>query len=103
MRLLDIDILKSNIPSTESDCCSGGENCTLLTQDEVLQIIDETITIYAMPVIHATWNEREDDYADRNPVYYTWECSNCGFDAKREGPKWKYCPNCGAKMGKGDL
>ena len=33
-------------------------------------------------------------------VYEDFRCSACGVTIKeREKPKWKYCPNCGAKMG----
>lgn len=36
-----------------------------------------------------------DGYADGNPVYDEWECSNCGYETEEET---RYCPNCGADM-----
>ena len=39
-----------------------------------------------------------DGYADGNPVYYEWICSECKCVVEDEEPMWNYCPNCGAKM-----
>ena len=40
-----------------------------------------------------------DGYADGNPVYYEWKCSECGCVIEEEGrPTYNYCPNCGADM-----
>lgn len=40
-----------------------------------------------------------DGYADGNPVYDVWECSECGEEHRGEYDTLSnYCPNCGAKM-----
>lgn len=39
-----------------------------------------------------------DGYADGNPVYYEWICSECGCVFEDDEPKMNFCPNCGAKM-----
>ena len=39
-----------------------------------------------------------DGFSDGNPVYYEWECSECGCVFEDEEPTYNYCPNCGAKM-----
>lgn len=41
-----------------------------------------------------------DGYADGNPVYDLWECSNCGNEEKGEDvPEQNpFCRCCGAKM-----
>jgi rubrerythrin len=39
-----------------------------------------------------------DGYADGNPVYYEWKCSECGCIFEDDEPTYRYCPNCGAKM-----
>lgn len=39
-----------------------------------------------------------DGYADGNPVYYEWICSQCACVFEDDEPKMNYCPNCGAKM-----
>lgn len=32
-----------------------------------------------------------------------WHCSNCGYSSNDSwANKWKYCPNCGAEMQKGE-
>ena len=32
-----------------------------------------------------------------------WHCSNCGYASNDSwANKWKYCPNCGAEMQKGE-
>jgi len=41
-----------------------------------------------------------DGYADGNPVYEEWRCSECGAEFKCEDMDFDYCPRCGAKMSK---
>lgn len=44
-----------------------------------------------------------DGYADGNPVYDWWECSECGWEhTGDEDTLTPYCPNCGAKMEESD-
>ena len=52
------------------------------------------------PIIHAHWIGVEyDGYADGNPVYDVFECSNCdGEHFGEEDTLTAYCPYCGAKM-----
>ena len=55
--------------------------------------IAEAPTIDAVEVVHGRWLDCE-NYNDIR------QCSECGLIRniyKQEG--WKYCPNCGAKMG----
>ena len=39
-----------------------------------------------------------DGYADGNPVYDAYECSECGAEFCGEDFDFDYCPRCGAKM-----
>ena len=39
-----------------------------------------------------------DGFADGNPVYYEWVCSECGCIFEDEEPTYNFCPNCGARM-----
>ena len=40
-----------------------------------------------------------DSYADGNPVWDKWECSECGCEHNgEEDTLTAYCPDCGAKM-----
>ena len=51
--------------------------------------------------IHAAWcGTSYDGFADENPVYTEWRCSNCGAEFEAEDMDWKFCPHCGAKMDK---
>lgn len=53
----------------------------------------------AVPVRHGMFIGTESDgYADGNPVYYEWKCSECGCIFEEEEPTYRYCPNCGARM-----
>lgn len=41
-----------------------------------------------------------DGYADGNPVYDLWQCSNCNYEWDGEEDTLpNYCPDCGAEMG----
>lgn len=54
-------------------------------------------------ITHAQWIGESDGYADGNPVYDEWFCSNCDYCVEDdEKPNWNYCPNCGAKMDGGE-
>lgn len=45
-----------------------------------------------------------DGYADGNPVYDWWECSECGWEhTGDEESLTAFCPNCGAKMEAEDI
>ena len=47
----------------------------------------------AAPVVHGRWK------TVLNP-FWDAKCSECGY-AKKNGWEWRFCPNCGAKMGGG--
>ena len=51
-------------------------------------------------VVHGRWIPLEyDGYADGNPVWDLWECSECQEEhSGDEDTLTPYCPNCGAKM-----
>lgn len=54
----------------------------------------------AAQVVHGRWIPIEyDGYADGNPVWDLWECSECQEEhSGDEDTLTPYCPNCGAKM-----
>ena len=65
---------------------------TCITTDDVYR----APTIDAVPVVHARWKRRFEDW--RQQIEGD-ECSACGF--KHYGSsidQYHYCPNCGAKM-----
>ena len=64
----------------------------------VIGVLDEIDAVDAEPVRHGKWIGIEyDGYADGYPVYYLWECSECGYEHKGEDTP-EYCQDCGAKM-----
>lgn len=102
-RLIDADALKESIDE-HVYLVNHGFNETEYgcTQYGIHQIIDEAPTIDAEPVRHGKFIGTEyDGYADGNPVYYEWKCSECGCIFEEE-PTYRYCPNCGARMDKYD-
>ena len=107
MRLIDADALlekfnrNSDIPTAlfDSDTCKA-----FLIFCKVADAIDSLPIIDAEPVRHGRYIGTEyDGYADGNPVFYEWICSECECVFEDEKPTYKYCPNCGARMdGDGD-
>ncbi len=61
-------------------------------------------TVDAVEVVHGRWIPLEyDGYADGNPVWNLWECSECQEEhSGDEDTLTPYCPNCGAKMDGGN-
>lgn len=59
---------------------------------EVIARINEVPTVDATPVRHGHWKGK--------PLagYSTVKCSVCGSAFMENSGKWKYCPDCGAKM-----
>ena len=62
--------------------------------------IYEAPTIEAEPVRHGRWIPTEyDSYADGEPVWDKWECSECYNEHNGEEDTLPaFCPDCGAKM-----
>lgn len=57
-------------------------------------------SVDAVEVVHGRWVPLEyDGYADGNPVWDLWECSECREEhSGDEDTLTPYCPHCGAKM-----
>lgn len=52
---------------------------------------------------HGYWRGEYDGYADGQPVYDMWYCSECDYYVEDDSyPEYKYCPNCGTKMDEED-
>ena len=82
MRLIDGDALIKRL-----DYCVSqglGSKIAFMFKD----MIDEAPTVDAVPVRHGEYIGTE----------YEWVCSECGCVFEDEEPKYRYCPNCGAKM-----
>ena len=69
------------------------------TVQRCIEIVSNAPTVDAERVRHGKFIGTEyDGYADGNPVYYEWKCSECGCVFEEEEPTYNYCPNCGANM-----
>ena len=69
--------------------------------DHIAGIVKDMPASDVAPVVRGRWVGLEyDGYADGNPVYDLWECSECGEEVRGEDvpETHPYCPNCGAKM-----
>ena len=71
---------------------------------DISEAIKELPTIEP-EVRHGRWIPTEyDSYADGNPVYDAFECSECGHEHKgEEDTLTAFCPDCGAKMDGRDI
>lgn len=71
----------------------GDGNMLLLSWFKALELAIHELSVDAVPVVHGRWiDENPDDSLDPR-----MRCSIC---TGVESPliKWRYCPNCGAKM-----
>ena len=70
------------------------------TRVKVLATVSRAKAVDAVEVVHGRWIPLEyDGYADGNPVWDLWECSECREEhSGDEDTLTPYCPNCGAKM-----
>lgn len=44
-----------------------------------------------------------DGYSDGELVYDTWICPKCGEDYEIDCHDYKYCPECGQRIDRGDI
>ena len=94
MRLIDADALKENVPNTNVDIFENCRNCSTLMDWQVKELIDKMPTIDAVEVKHGEWMDRS------GGIEGAWNyCSVCGEQAI---DLYDFCPNCGAKMQKGE-
>ena len=68
---------------------SAGQDKAFIKAVEM--VVEDTPTVDAVEVVHGRWERYIDE--DEDVHYYT--CSVCNYMAI---PRYKYCPNCGAKM-----
>lgn len=60
-----------------------------------VMFVNSIPTADVAPVVHGQWNNM-DGYKTRKV------CSECDWDVPEYGKFYSYCPNCGAKMDKGE-
>ena len=83
MRLIDADVLREHVFALTEHV--GDERLHI---DAVAYLIDDALTVDAVPVVHGRWIEDPDD---------DWgcRCSECGH---LELYQFDYCSSCGARM-----
>lgn len=59
--------------------------------ERAVEMVKNADAIDAEPVRHGRWTGFD-------PYIGSTECSECGYKIVFAGAKYKYCPNCGAKM-----
>lgn len=95
VRMIDADALAKFIDYGHLN----NPNEKLYSENDIREMIDMMPTVDAVPVRHGEFIGTEyDGYADGNPVYYEWKCSECGCIFEDDEPTYNYCPNCGARM-----
>lgn len=92
MRLIDADALKElKFPNGESEYVTGWN-------DAISAIMTFQPTIDAEPVRHGGWVSQT-LISTSNGTYMMHKCSECGDMTIN---RYKYCPNCGARMDEDD-
>ena len=79
------------------------QECDCEVMPDVFAALQEAPAADVVEVRHGRWIGLEyDGYADSNPVYDLWECSECGEEVRGEDVPvthpWCHC--CGARMDK---
>ena len=73
--------------------------CVYGSNPKYLRWLNDAPAADVIPVRHGKFIGTEyDGYADGNPVYYEWKCSECGCIFEDDEPTYNYCPHCGARM-----
>ena len=91
MRLIDADELKELIDWTFAK--------PPFSRKTIKHMIDMARTVDAVPVIHGKWI----DEWSSNGTWLEQKCSECGVVFEDEPRSYRYCPNCGARMGKNEI
>lgn len=75
----------------------NGDDVGIFIVSNIDSMIDdnELPTFDTVPVKHGKWIKTDSQQYFRKH-YPTFTCSECG--QRKEGKRWNYCPNCGAKM-----
>lgn len=106
MRLIDADAVLRIVESygtTHGTSLGRHSGVADTIYDEIVKLP----TIEAEPVRHGEWEpkppEKKPGFGD---IYFAglgYRCSKCYYDDDAAIRRTKYCPNCGAKMGGGDV
>ena len=93
--LIDRQAAIDAIPKGEADIFENCSRCTLLSQEEVVEILERLPSAEQV----GRW-ELVDYLFGRYGGGIAFRCTNCGKSAY---DKSNYCPNCGARMEKDEI
>lgn len=85
----------------ESDIWKAIHRTQQEERKEFLELLKNAPAADVAPVWHGRWIGLEyDGYADGEPVYDLWECSECGEEVRGEDvpDTHPWCHSCGAQM-----
>ena len=84
--------------------CNEDEKSEWDKLDSFDSLVCDAPTVDAVEVVHGRWIPLAYyGYADGNPVWEEWECSECQEEHNGdEDTLTPYCPHCGAKMDGGN-
>lgn len=70
--------------------------CCYVNMEELLNLVDGIPAADVEPVRHGRWEKCFEDWRQQQEGN---KCSECGFEHYGIGSRrYRYCPNCGAKM-----
>ena len=103
-RLIDANALEKDIRAYADNVAYYGRLELAQGIVNAVGIVYAAPTVDAVEVVHGRWIPLEyDGYADGNPVWDLWECSECQEEhSGDEDTLTPYCPQCGAKMDGGN-
>lgn len=98
MRLIDADELRPLIQREYNTDDSDYPTQYQIGLHYTMTAIDKAPTIEPQRIKGRWVGTDYDGFADGNPVYYEWKCSECGCVIEDEEPTWNFCPFCGSDM-----
>lgn len=82
------------------DLSDGRGLCRVIFEEDfkrAIKKIPKGIIVDVAPMVHGRWIEQE-----KYTFGTMYDCSICGTRILDNGHSWNYCPNCGAKMDRGE-
>ena len=100
--LIERDALKNHLYRAQAEAFKHSEWYVAGAIQSFIELLDKQPTIEAEPVRHGQWIHSDPmDYKDPNGVIHLHGmCSCCRliYDFRDMTSRFKFCPNCGARM-----
>ena len=69
-----------------------------LNEEEIKKAIEYMYPEDVQPVVHGRWKGKKEYFGELHVPIYVWQCTACEGITPVTVDRYKYCPNCGAKM-----